>query len=417
MNTINDLEPGIVKNFRLFIGVRLALIINSLLGLIILTGYQFAKDFVFLIVIVLIDAVFLFIYLSIPKLLGVFKKFYLPIAIVWATLGPILQFYLGFLYTKTDTFLILTYFMTPLPFLVMFIPLVIVAWQYNQRYVLYFCVITFLFDFIFSLEVFTVSISAFITITTITIIRTILFFIVGNMITNLMNIQREQREQLIEVNDRLVHYSITMEQLTISRERNRMARELHDLIAHTMSGVAIELEGVRATLTVKPEQAHDLLDHSLRAIREGLTETRRAVKALRSSPLEDLGLGLSICNLVDTLPNRLSYKIDMQIENNIEEFSIEVEHCFYRIAQEALNNIASHAQATAINVNLSQEGNILKMSIKDNGIGFDVKSINQEDKFGLLGMKERAEMIGGILNIVSHPKQGTKIELIYGGRL
>ncbi|MFZ2470669.1 MAG: sensor histidine kinase [Methanothrix sp.] len=410
----NAIEPGVLKNFRLFIGVRLALVLNSLLYLVIWTGWSIASNLKVLIVIVIFDAALLFVFLSCSRLISIFKKFYLPIAIIWATLGPMVQVYLGFLFTESDMIQISTYFITPLPFLVMFIPLVIVAWQYNQRFVFYFCVSTFLLDCLFSIQVFSFSTTAFVSIISIALIRTILFLVVGNMITRLMKVQHEQRKQLTEANDKLVRYAATMEQLTISRERNRMARELHDLIAHTMSGVAVELEGVKAMSKVKPQQADELLDHSLLAIRQGLTETRRALKALRSSPLEDLGLGLSIRNLVDAIPNSSSYKLELQIDNNIQGFPVEVEHCFYRIAQEALNNIVSYAHATTICITLNQEGTVLKLSIIDNGTGFNVDTVDRVEKYGLLGMQERTEMIGGLLIISSQPGSGTKIELIYG---
>lgn len=414
MNAFNDLEPGILKNFRLFIGVRLALVISSLLYLIVLTRFHLAVNLKYLVVIVLIDAGFLFVYLSLPKLTGVLKKLYLPIAIIWATLGPMVQVYLGFQFTKTDTVQITTYFMTSLPFLVMFIPLVIVAWQYGHKYVLLFCGVTLLVDFIFSLQILKTSTSAFMTIVTIALIRTTLFLLIGNMISNLMKIQREQRQQLIEANENLVNYASTMEQLTISRERNRMARELHDLMAHTMSGVAVELEGASSMLSVDPEKTEKLLEHSLSAVRSGLMETRRALLALRSSQLEDLGLSLAIKNLVDTLPSKAEYQIDLEIDNIRVILPANVEQCFYRVAQEALSNIVSHAKATMLSVHLKRQEELLILSVKDNGVGFD-ENIEGSDKYGLLGMKERAEMIQANLSIKSTPGIGTQIELKYRG--
>lgn len=414
----NTMEPGILRTFRLFIGVRLALVLNSLLYLAIITGWVIPSNLRILIMVVALDASLLFVYLSLSRLVVLLKQYYLPVAIIWATLGPMLQVYAGFLFTKTDILQQSTYFMTPLPFLVMFIPLVIVAWQYSQRYVMLFCALTFLADCFFALQAFAVSPPLFLAILLgIAFVRTILFLLIGNMVTNLMKMQREQRLRLTEANDRLAYYAATMEQLTTSRERNRMARELHDVMAHTMSGIAVELEGVRAMLKVDPEQAGELLSHSLLAIREGLTETRRALQALRSSPLEDLGLGLSIRNLVETLPNRTEFHVDINIDNNIQGFSADVEQCFYRVAQEALNNIVIHSQASKISIHLVREGTILRLSIQDNGIGFNQESVGLVEKYGLLGMRERAEMIKGMLLIVSQPGSGTKVELIYGDRV
>lgn len=414
MVSTDTLEPGILKTFRIFIGVRLALFLNSLLYLAIIIGWRIPSNLAILIVIVVVDTSLLLAYLSLPRLVVLLRQRYLPIAIVWATVGPMAQIYLGFLVSETAVIQQTTYFMAPLPFLTMFIPLVIGAWQYSRRYVLYFCGLTFLADFIFALLIFRVAPQSFLVIISVAFIRTILFLLIGNMITNLMKVQREQRQRLTEANDRLARYAATMEQLTISRERNRMARELHDVMAHTMSGVAVELEGVRAMLTVNPEQAGRLLDRSLRAIREGLTEIRRALQALRSSPLEDLGLGLAIQNLVDTLPSTGGCHVDVHIDGAFQGLSADVEHCFYRVAQEALNNIVSHSQADEVSVCLQQEDSLLRLVIQDNGVGFDPESVNRVEKYGLLGMRERAEMIKGNLSIISQPNSGTKIELIYG---
>lgn len=410
----NTIEPGILKNFRFFIGIRLALVINSLIYMVITSFSVINTNLAILIVFVVLDSTFLFIYLSIKGLVPKLKNLYLPLAILWATLGPMVQVYMGVLLTKTTVIQFSTYFMTPLPFLVMFIPLVIVAWQYSHRFVLYFCMLTFLVDCIFAIQAYAVSIESFLVIISIALIRTLLFLLVGNMISNLNTVQRVQRTRLIEANDRLAHYAVSLEQLTISRERNRMARELHDVMAHTMSGIAVELEGVRASMKGNPEQATKLLDHSLVAIREGLTETRRAIQDLRSSPLEDLGLGLSIQNLIDSLPNRADILVDAQIQNNIKGISPDIEHCFYRVAQEAINNISIHSKASKMTIQLVQENDKLKLTITDNGIGFNPESIDQHDKHGLLGMGERAEMINAHLTITSKTGCGTAIELVNG---
>ncbi|MEN6293420.1 MAG: sensor histidine kinase, partial [Methanobacterium sp.] len=222
-------------------------------------------------------------------------------------------------------------------------------------------------------------------------------------------------ESIIEANKNLVNYASTIEQLTISRERNRIARELHDLMAHTMSGVTIELEGASSMLSVDPEKTEKMLEHSLSAVRSGLMETRRALLALRSSQLEDLGLSLAIKNLVDTLPGKTEYQIDFEIDNIRVVLPANVEQCFYRVAQEALSNIVLHAKATRLSVYLKWQEELLLLSIKDNGVGFDKNNIVGTDKYGLLGMKERAEMIQANLSIESQLGVGTQIELKYRG--
>jgi signal transduction histidine kinase len=417
MDSSSAYEPGILKTFQQFIGVRLALLIASFIFLVVVAGPETFSQMIPLAIIEVLDVSALLAYLSLPQLPVVFKYWYLRIAIAWAALGPMVQMYLNILFINTDVSQRSTYFMTLLPILVMFIPLVIIAWQYSQRHVFFFCGLTFLGDSLLSLVALTVSAQSLISeIMSIAIIRTALFLLVGNMITDMMKVQREQRRRLTEANDRLIHYAATAEQLTTSRERNRMARELHDVLAHTMSGIAVELEGVRAMMKVNPQQAEELLGHSLRAVRAGLSETRRALQSLRSSPLEDLGLGLAIRSLVDPLPGPAGFQAEVHIDEAIQGLPADVQHCFYRVAQEALNNVVTHAQASQVVLCLERNESNLRLLVRDDGVGFDERAVDLRDKYGLLGMRERAEMIHATLSIHSQPGRGTQIELVYGDR-
>jgi signal transduction histidine kinase len=224
-----------------------------------------------------------------------------------------------------------------------------------------------------------------------------------------MKTQREQWGQLAEANARLAQYASTVEQLTISRERNRLARELHDVLAHTLSGVAVELEGLRATMPRDSKEASALLDHSLRAIRDGLTETRRALQELRAKPLEDLGLGLAIQTLAESYAIRSDFELELNIDHDFGDTPAKVQQSVYRIAQEALANVADHAQAQHVYLELKRDRGQIQMIIGDNGTGFDPGSFEDENHYGLLGMRERAAMIGGKLTVESQPGQGTQV--------
>ena len=97
-----------------------------------------------------------------------------------------------------------------------------------------------------------------------------------------------------EANANLTHYASTLEQLTVSRERNRLARELHDTLAHSLTALSVSLETVKAYFDIDREKTREMIDISLKSTRKGVDETRRALKSLRSSDLEDLGPGLAI---------------------------------------------------------------------------------------------------------------------------
>ncbi|HAL15918.1 MAG TPA: hypothetical protein DCP32_03945 [Anaerolineaceae bacterium] len=410
-------EPGIIKTFRLFTGVRLALVVFSILRYFLVGGSTTLEKWPYLAFMVL-DAGLLLIYLSLPRLSQFLKGVYLPIGIFLATIGPMLELHLvsnWFAGSAPDraAFILLLQ-----PILVLFIPLIIIGWRYTMRAVVFFSGLTFLLDIILVLGAFKRSggLDFLSPILGVAFLRTVLFLFIGNMVANLMKTQVEQHRRLAEANERLAQYASTLEQLTISRERNRMARELHDVLAHTMSGVAVELEGVRAKLRVDPDYAEVLLGQSLQAVREGLTETRRALQALRATPLEDLGLGLAIRNLGESIAGQAGLQTDFHINNDLRDFPAEVQQCFYRVAQESFTNIAAHSQARNVQVSLMKDGNGLKLAIRDDGIGFDENAIDLNQKYGLLGMRERVEMIKGELSIVSQPGSGTQILLTYGGK-
>jgi signal transduction histidine kinase len=190
-----------------------------------------------------------------------------------------------------------------------------------------------------------------------------------------------------------------------------MARELHDTLAHTLSGLSVQLETVKAYLEVDPVTAQTLLDQSLAVTRSGLQETRRALKSLRASPLDDLGLALAISQLAHSAAERANLKLDLSLPEPLPALSPEVEQCLYRVTQEAVANVAHHANARHLSVTLTCEADQVMLLIKDDGRGFDVCQGEQAGHYGLAGMRERATLIGADLNIESQPGHGTRLQL------
>jgi signal transduction histidine kinase len=291
----------------------------------------------------------------------------------------------------------------------------VLSWQYAMRQVLLFCALTSVLNIALLSRTMLLEEMISSSLLGIIIVQTIIFLLVGYMIVKLMNVQRQQRQRLREANQRLAQYASTLEQLTISRERNRLARELHDVLAHTLSGVAVELEGLRAMLRLDVERANALLSHALQAIREGLSETRRAVKELRAKPLEDLGVALAVRALAEAYAGRFDFRIELNIDPDLGEYGAEVQQCVYRIAQEALTNIAEHARAQHAQLVLKRERDQLRLIIRDDGCGFDVNRGAEDEQYGLQGMRERSELIGGSLAVTSQVGKGTQICFSYGG--
>ncbi len=243
------------------------------------------------------------------------------------------------------------------------------------------------------------------------ILRFFLFSIVGAIVVRVTQAQRRHRYELTRENARLVEYAATREQLAISRERNRLARELHDTLAHTMSAVTVQLGAVDALMEVDPASARAKLNETRQLARSGLNEARRALHALRAQPLEDLGLPLAIQHLAKQTADRAGLALTLSMPEHGPDWTTSREQSVYRLAEEAFNNVLRHAQATHLRVMLWHDSAEVGLRIQDNGQGFDPSAIPPTGHYGLLGMRERAALIGGQLRVESQPGQGTCIEL------
>lgn len=292
---------------------------------------------------------------------------------------------------------------------VLFLALALVAWQYELPHVIFFSIATTVLELglITAVSIDRGPIILFF----IAIIRTISFIALGVFISLLVTRLREQQAALQQANANLRHYASTLEQLTVSRERNRLARELHDTLAHTLTALSVTLETAKAYFDIDTNKTRALLDKSLEATRSGIDETRRALKSLRSSSLEDMGLGLSIERLAQSAASRFHLDLELDLQHPMPSLSPDVEQTIYRIAQESIENVSHHAQARKLCIRLSHNGQGTALTIEDDGIGFDTKAKVSTGHFGLVGMKERAELAGGKLTIESEKGRGTKVVL------
>src|SRR5262249_44816572 len=160
----------------------------------------------------------------------------------------------------------------------------------------------------------------------------LLFLLIGYIITNLRKAQREKEQALVAANAKLTDYAAAIEQLAVSRERNRLARDMHDTLAHTLSAVSVQLEAADSIWQSSPQEAHRLMEESLASARNGLGETRRALRALRSSPLDDLGLALALRDLAEATAERAGWQLDLQLADDLN-LPPELEQNIYLIAQ------------------------------------------------------------------------------------
>ncbi len=284
----------------------------------------------------------------------------------------------------------------------------LVAWFGRWQHVLIFVVITTTVDIVLMLGY--VPTAARVPTAVTMLMMDAVVFGFGILINRLAERLRQQQTLLEETNAQLQDYANTRDDLIISRERNRLARDLHDTLAHALSGLIVQLEAANAYWDVEPDIARDLLEQSVETARSGLQETRRAIKALRSQQLEDLGLALAVKSLAETAAERAAFDLTLDIPQQLPHIEDDVEQCIYRVAQEGIANVVHHAQAQHLDLYMVSTNESILLSIEDDGMGFAPQNVIN-GHFGVPGMKERARLVGGELEINSQPGRGTTVTL------
>jgi len=411
MTSFNLIEPGLIRIFRFFVWAETLAFMMVPAAEKIFTGKisNYAQDSFY---IIFLQSLALGIYLSIPWLRRKLKQFYFLIALIVAIVIPsiVVDYDITIRVMNNQPFDILRIWAL-LPFLM--IPLVAASWQYEFKTIFVLFLGLGLLDGAYliwlsggiSMDIMMPLYAIF--------IRSVTLSLVGLMITELMNTQREQRRALMRANLQLNQQALVQEQLVTSRERNRLARELHDTLAHTLSGLTVQLEAMHTIYPRDDGQMHELLDTALNTSRNGLEETRRALKALRAEPLEDLGLEFSLLNLVNLVQSRAGVTVNVDLPDPISFFTEDEEQTIYRITQEAFENILRHSKAKKIWLSLESNDDKRILRIRDDGIGFDFSEDGfMMDRLGIRGMRERAETIGAEFSMQSKPGLGTTVELV-----
>ncbi|MEL6151585.1 MAG: sensor histidine kinase, partial [Chloroflexota bacterium] len=393
---MREIEPGLLQIFQLF---------GSIQWLLMLLLYTSAGDSstTAQAVFGLTHATLLLIYLFWWQLRQWFGRLYLPVALVYSAAGISFGYAIGAGSSASEPGGLILW---------LIIPLIIVSAQYGWRAMLIFCVGTAALNIMLALVVMSMGGPNWDAMIEAELARITIFVIIGYIISRLIAGQRKQKHKLAEANARLARHAATLEQLAVSRERNRMARDLHDTLAHTLSSVALQLEAAQAIWEADPARAKETIRLTHRATRDGLQETRRALQALRTSPLDDLGFLLALQNLAHLAVERTGARLNLTMPEYIAEYPAEVEQAYYRIAEEALNNSVLHANASAFLVKLEEDSDCLALTLADNGTGFDVNAPVPDGHYGLVGMRERAALCGATLHMESTPGRGTIIQVI-----
>jgi len=223
--------------------------------------------------------------------------------------------------------------------------------------------------------------------------------------------EQKRLQNLAAANQRDIQALTTSLMTAQEQERRRVARDIHDSLSQHLGALAAEMGGIAAELPASSRAGQHLRiarEHALRVAEEA----RQIARQLHPAILEDLGLTKGLQNLCDEFSYQQKIPIKFRVTEPFSAPSIEAASCVYRIAQEVLNNVAKHSQAKNVSVHLTGTRSQLRLSIRDNGIGFDPAAVRGAGGLGLVSMEERARMAGAKLSIRARPGNGTQVDLI-----
>jgi len=224
--------------------------------------------------------------------------------------------------------------------------------------------------------------------------------------TRLLEQSRHMQEQLRGLSHQILHAQ--------EEERKRISRELHDEIAQTMVAINVHLEALTHEATDNPKGLKQKIARTQRLVEKSVNIVHRFARELRPTALDDLGLIPALHALLKEFTKRTGVHAHLTVFSAIEQLDIAKRTVLYRVAHEALNNVASHAQACQVEVSVEKLPDNICMKIKDDGKSFQMERVlnaKGNKRLGLLGMRERVEMVGGTFCVESAPGQGTTVRV------
>jgi signal transduction histidine kinase len=212
--------------------------------------------------------------------------------------------------------------------------------------------------------------------------------------------EKQAKEELAIANQRILSYALKAEENGSLQERNRIAREIHDSLGHSLTALNLHLEMALKLSQIQPEKSREVLTEAKRLGSIALRDVRQSVSTLRSNPLQNQDLATAIQKLADEfkLSNQIRPACYLDVPPNLPQ---PIATTIYRIIQEALTNISKYAQASEVTIKIQTLPTELKLQIVDNGCGFILS--NNMTGFGLQGMRERVLSLQGNFEIISTP--------------
>jgi signal transduction histidine kinase len=219
---------------------------------------------------------------------------------------------------------------------------------------------------------------------------------------------RERAERLMveleRANTQLAAYATQAEELAVTQERNRLAREIHDNLGHTLTIVNVQIEAAKAVIESDPDRAMHAIDRAQELAKKGLADVRGSVAALRESPVSNRPLSAAIASLVEEAQSA-GIVTEFQVTGEPHTLEHKIALALYRAAQEGLTNVRRHARASRVDVLLDFQPAEVRLQVADNGVG----AAETAGGFGLLGIRERMHLLGGGLDIDTAVGKGFRL--------
>lgn len=221
--------------------------------------------------------------------------------------------------------------------------------------------------------------------------------------------------QLLVQSDRLQQQLRRLSRRVLSvqeDERKMISRELHDVIAQTLTGINLRLATLKTEVRTDAKDLQDRISNTQRLVEHSVDIVHRFARELRPAVLDDLGLIPALHTFLNGFQEETGIRVSLSASADVELLNTDKRTILFRVAQEALNNVARHAKASEVGVKLLQEAGSIRLQVQDNGKGFPAERVmhrKKQQRLGLLGMRERVEMIQGTFSINSSLGQGTLI--------
>ena len=220
--------------------------------------------------------------------------------------------------------------------------------------------------------------------------------------------EKQSRQELALANRRLRQYALLIENQATLQERNRIAREIHDSVGHSLTAQSIQLENVAMLLLKDITKTSHHLQKARQLGKEALQNVRQSVATLRNYPLQGKSLPVALTKLLQEFEEIKGIKVNSQIKLK-SSLSTEIAIALYRVIQEALTNISKHSNAQQVYLHLRENIETISLVLEDNGQGF--KPVENTTGFGLKGMRERIEVLGGTFALTSNSGEGCQIRV------